>query len=220
MAQKRILSVSAVPQFDPGMPIEVMRDFDTVLLFGRPVSGGPGELPIGRIPGEKCFPLCPPGSTVLVRGYDAQLNPILLRGRVIRSFEMECVVGGLKVVPYETPRESIRHPLTPPTTVYALEDAALDRPQLCQLLNISASGACIVSEYSYRLEQSLRLQVALGREQRYGTAYRCQVVRATPRKGRQFEYGLRFIQLDDQTQSCLMRDIRTIHDETEKWLLS
>ena len=32
------------------------------------------------------------------------------------------------------------------------------------------------------------------------------------------EYGLRFIQLDDRSQSCLMRDIRTIHDKTEKRL--
>lgn len=202
------------------MPIEVLRDFDSMLLFGRLASDGPAELVIQRIPGEQDFPVCEPGSPVLVRGYDAQMDPILLRGRVARSFEAECAVDGLKVITYTTPRKSVRYPLAPPANVYVLEDAALDRPQLCQLMNISAGGACIVSEYRYEAEQSLRLQVALSKNQRYATAYHCQVVRVTPRKGGRFEYGLLFTQLDDRTQSCLTQDIRAIHYELEKKLLS
>lgn len=220
MERKTIYDTSAIPQFDRGMPIEVMKDFDSMLLFGRLASDSPEELVVGRISGEKDFPVCEPGSPVLVRGYDAQMNPILLRGRVARSFEMECTVGGLKVITYKTPRKSPRYPLAPPANVYVLEDAALDQPQLCLLLNISAGGACIVSEYRYEPEQPLRLQVALSKNQRYATAYHCQVVRVTPRPGRQFEYGLLFTQLDDRTQSCLTQDIQTIHDDLEKKMLS
>lgn len=220
MGQKKLLSMSAVPQLNRGMPIEVMKDFDTVLLFGRLAPGGPAELVVGCIPGEAPFPVCRPGSAVLVRGYNAQLDPVLLRGRMTRSSGVECAIGELACIPYETGRENVRYPLAPPANIYVLEDEALDRPQLCRLLNISASGACIVSEYGYRPEQPLRLQVALVKGQRYATAYRCRVVRATPRRGGLFEYGLLFTQLDDRAQGCLMRDIRTIRDETEKKLLS
>lgn len=202
------------------MPIEVLRDFDSLLLFGRLAADSPAELVIKRIPGERDFPVCEPGSPVLVRGYDAQMDPILLRGRVARSLEAECVVDGLKVITYKTPRKSVRYPLAPPANVYVLEDAALDQPQLCQLMNLSAGGACIVSEYRYEPEQPLRLQVALSKNQRYATAYHCQVVRVTPRKGSRFEYGLLFTQLDDRTQNCLTQDIRAIHYELEKKLLS
>lgn len=220
MERKTIYDTSAIPQFDRSMPIEVMKDFDSMLLFGRLTSDSPAELVVGRIPGEKDFPVCEPGSPVLVRGYDARMDPILLRGRVARSLEAECAVSGLRVMTYKTPRKNARYPLAPPANVYVLEDAALDRPQLCQLMNISAGGACVVSEYRYEPEQLLRLQVALSKSQRYATAYHCQVVRVTPRQGSRFEYGLLFTQLDDRTRSCLTQDIRTIRDELEKRLLS
>ncbi len=207
------------PIFDRGMPIEVMKDFDTMLLFGRLASGCPERLIIVRLPEEKPFPVCEKGSAVLVRGYDAQMNPVLLRGRVIRSLEAECVVGELEIIPYQTQRSSVRYPLMPPANVYALDDDILSPPQLCRLLNISAGGACIVSQYAYRPEQSLCLQVELSREQDHADLYHCRVVRATPRSVGDFEYGLLFTQMDEDKRGKLMREIRAIHAEMEKKLL-
>lgn len=205
-------------RFDPGMPVEVMKDFDTVLLFGRLAAAGPVELSIGRIPGEDSFPACKAGSVVLVRGYDSRMDPVLLRARVVRSSGMECVVGQLEFIPYKTPRKDARYPLTPPANVYALDGGGPEQSQLCQLLNISTGGACIVSEHSYRIGQPLCLRVELVKGDGYAV-YRCRVVRVTPRRGSYFEYGLLFSGLDRSAREGLAQNIQAVQRETEEKLL-
>lgn len=203
---------------DQGMPVEVMKDFDTVLLFGRLAASGPEALTVGRIPGEKRFPVCQNGSAVLVRGYDGQMNPVLLLGRVLYSSGLECVVGELKRIPYETQRTGVRYPLTPPASVCVLEETELSPPQPCRLFNISVGGACIVTEFVYQVGQQLDLQVELTENPRRASVYHCRVVRATPRSGRHFEYGLLFVRMDEAGLSSLMQDIQTIRSETAKKL--
>lgn len=217
--QKEILDMPPDSALDHGMPVEVMKDFDTVLLFGRLTADSPKVLTIGRIPGEKAFPVCKGGSAVLVRGYDSRMAPVLLRGRVLCSSGTRCVVGELKRIPYQTRREIARYPLTPPASVCTMDDAAPDQPQPCQLLNISAGGACIVTEQPYQTGQQLRLRVELVKGAGRAAVYRCRVVRATPRSGGCFEYGLAFTQLDEGSRSALMGDIQAVREETEKKLL-
>lgn len=207
------------PVLNQGMPVEVMRDFDTVLLFGRLTAAGPMKLTIGRVPGEAVFPAGEVDGVVLVRGYDAQMDPILLRGTVLQCSEAVCTVGDLVAIPYETQRKRVRYPLCPPADACALDDEEQGPPQLCQLLNISTGGACVVSSCVYRVEQQLYLRVRRAKDDGYST-YRCRVMRVTPRRGGFFEYGLFFTHMDKRERSGLMEELRAIQAEMEKKLRS
>lgn len=204
---------------DQGMPIEVMKDFDAVLFFGRLAASDSNKLTIERIPGEQGFPVCRVGSAVLVRGYDAGMSPVLLLGRVVDSTGSQCMVGGLKPISYETPRKSVRYPLTPPAGICVVEDAALNLSQPCRLLNISTSGACIVTEQAYQVDRPLQLQVQLTGGPGNASVYPCRVVRAAPRGGGFFEYGLLFTRLDKAGRGRLLQDIKAIRRRTEQKLL-
>lgn len=198
---------------DRGMPVEVMKDFDTVLLFGKLTADTSEKLTIEQIPEEASFPICRIGSTVLVRGYDTQTNPVLLLGKVASSTRTQCVVRGWKRVPFETKRKCVRYPMTPPASVCILDGTELGQPQPCQMLNISMGGACIVSEYTYQAEQTLCLQVELSREREHTERYPCRMVRATPRGGGWYEYGLLFMEMDVGGRDSLERYIQSSQEK-------
>ena len=211
-------NVPLIPPLNQSAPIEVMRDFGTVLFFGKLAAGNAAELTITRVPGEADFPENEAESAVLVRGYDTGMNPVLLSAKVIRASAAEYTVGELKLIPYKTQRKQVRYPVTPPVNIYSQDDTALCRPQPCQLHNISTGGACIVSERSYELRQQLRLRIGLDKNDA-PSSYCCQVVRVTPRRDKLFEYGLLFVHMDESERRSLMRDIRAIQKETEKKML-
>lgn len=196
-------------KLDRSMPVEVMKDFDTILFFGKLTADTSEKLTVEHIPEERAFPTCRIGSTVLVRGYDAHMNPVLLLGKVASSSSVQCVMRDLKRVPFETQRKCVRYPMTPPASVCILDGAELSRPQPCQMLNISMGGACIVSEYTYQAEQSLCLQVELNKRLEHFGLYRCRMVRATPRGGSWYEYGLLFMEMDAGSRDSLERYIQS-----------
>ena len=134
------LDLQPAPMLDQRMPVEVMKDFDTILLFGRLTTDGPSALTVWRIPGEEDFPVCPPGSAMLVRGYDVRMDPVLLLGRVAGSTGAKCVVGDSKWIPYETRRQGARYPLTPLTGVCALDIQAIRERTEKKLLVYEKTG--------------------------------------------------------------------------------
>lgn len=197
------------------MPIEVMKDFDTVLLFGRLADVSPTALTVRRASSELCFPVMKRGSAVLVRGYDEQMNPVLFCGKLAQSSGLECTVGELEAIPYRTDRKCARWPLCPPASIEILDGAEPGLPQPCQLFNISRSGACVVCEHTYAVAQILHLRINTSISGQCAP-YRCKVVRATPRRGDSFEYGLLFIHLSRNQRRCLAQEIRIIQSETKK----
>ncbi len=203
----------SIPQLDRGVLVEVMKDFDTVLLFGVLAELGPAELSLRRVSGERDFPILEKGGIVLVRCYDEQMEPVLLRARVARSSREACSVGELEAIPYRTDRKHRRYPLCPPAVVCMGEEVDPGRRQPCQLLNLSAGGACVVTERVYPVGQALSLQIAPSAGDAC-TVYPCKVVRATPRRGGQFEYGLLFVCLSRRRRRCLTRELLTIQ---KKW---
>ena len=50
-AQNEVVSAQIIPAFDPGMPIEIMQDYDTVLIYGKLGRINAMELVVDRIPG-------------------------------------------------------------------------------------------------------------------------------------------------------------------------
>lgn len=197
------------------MPIEVMKDFDTVLLFGRLADVSPTALTVRRASSELCFPILKRGGAVLVRGYDEQMNPVLFCGRLAQSSGLECTVGELEAIPYRTDRKYARWPLCPPASIEVLDGAEPGLPQPCQLLNISRSGVCIVCEHIYAVGQILYLRIKTAISGQCAP-YRCKVVRATPRRGDSFEYGMLFIHLSGNQLHCLAQEIQSIQNETKK----
>lgn len=197
-----------IPELDWEMPVEVMRDFDTVLLFGKLSAASQTALTVRRSSDEICFPAIEEQSAVLVRCYDTRMDPVLLCARVTHSSGVECTVGELEMIPYKTHRESVRYPLCPPTVISVLDNAAPERFQPCQLLNISDGGACIVTAGCYAVGQTLRLQIKPV-ERGEADSLPCRVVRVTPRRGNCFEYGLLFERLSKNQRSRL---IGALHD--------
>lgn len=74
------------------MPVEIMTDFDTVLLFGRLAEASPVRLKIERMLDGVCFPILNEGSMVLVRGYDGRMASLILRAVVASSSGFGCTV--------------------------------------------------------------------------------------------------------------------------------
>ena len=205
------------PVFNPEMPVDVLATYSTILLSGRLESASPEALVIERIPGEISFPVQETGAPVMVRGYDNQMEPFTLQGIITKSSLTECVVSHLELVPHDNMRKSVRYPLSPPATIYAMEDTLLNKPQECKLLNISTGGACISSSFAYNMGDTLRLRVELIKNAGI-TSYHCLVVRVTEKPGELYEYGLLFEQLNKSKLNDLLRDIETIQSETRKRL--
>lgn len=205
--------------FNPEMPVDIPADFNTPLLSGRLASFGQESLAVERVAGGMSLPVQQAGAPVFVRGYNARMEPAILRGVVAKSSLIECVVDHLEPVPYENQRKSVRYPLSPPASVYVMDDTRPGEPQPCQLLNISTSGACISSAFRCELDQTLCLNMELLKGSG-GTACRCQVVRMTKHENDLFEYGLLFAQLDRRTMNELKRDIAAIQQAAKNRLMS
>lgn len=207
MDMELIPSERSIPQLDWGMPVEVMRDFDTVLLFGKLAAVSPDRMTIKRMSSELCFPIVKVDSALLIRCYDIRRDPVLLRVRVTSSSGTECTVGDLMLIPYKTQRKGVRYPLCPPASVSVLDGTAREQLLSCQLLNISVGGACIVTGCGYDVGQALQLQIRLAETDRR-VLYPCKVMRVTPRRGGRFEYGLLFEHLTKEQLRDLSQILR------------
>ena len=144
------------------------------------------------------------------------MEPFSASAVVVTSSRTECVLGDLDFDFCANGRRSVRYPLSPPAHIYAMEDRSLQKPQECKLLDISVSGACIVSSYDYAVGDLVRLRVELVKGGGY-TSYHSEVVRMrTLPNGGGKEYGLLFAQLDKRKMAELLRDIETIQNEAKK----
>lgn len=76
----------------------------------------------------------------------------------------------------------------------------------CRLLNISVGGACIASEYPYREGDRFLLKVKL-MEDRDLSAMFCEVLRIIDKGGSAFEYGCRFLELNESDQEKITQNI-------------
>lgn len=76
----------------------------------------------------------------------------------------------------------------------------------CRLLNISVGGACIASEQRYWEGDKLLLTVKL-LEDRDSSIMYCQVLRVIEKEGEPFQYGCRFLELNDADQDKITENI-------------
>lgn len=76
----------------------------------------------------------------------------------------------------------------------------------CRLLNISVGGACIGSEYPYREGDRFLLKVKL-LEDRDISAMFCEVLRIIDKGNSVYEYGCRFLELNENDQEKITQNI-------------
>lgn len=79
-----------------------------------------------------------------------------------------------------------------------------ERP--CKLLNISVGGACIGSEFEYHEGDKFLLKVKL-LEDRDVSAMFCQVLRVIDKGDAKYEYGCRFLELNENDQEKITQNI-------------
>lgn len=207
-----------LPDLHRGTPIEVMTEDGTVLFTGRPTAFDATQLLLERLPGALSLPILEEGLSIRLRGFSRAMEPLNFCGRVEQSGTVSCKVNQLQYIPYQNSRGSQRQPVKVNAQLYAVEDTRLDRPQPCQLVNISTGGACVTCACRYPEGKAVRLRMEMVRGEGY-MSFVGQVVRAQEREEGGYEYGILFAQLRRSQINSLLKDIAEYQKETEKLLL-
>lgn len=76
----------------------------------------------------------------------------------------------------------------------------------CKLLNISVGGACIGSEFPYEEGDKFMLKVKLMEDRDLSTMF-CQVLRVIDKGDAKYEYGCRFLELNENDQEKITQNI-------------
>lgn len=76
----------------------------------------------------------------------------------------------------------------------------------CRLLNISVGGACIGSEFAYHEGDKFLLKVKL-LEDRELSAMFCEIIRVIDKGEGRFEYGCKFLELNESDQEKITQNI-------------
>ena len=143
---------------------------------------------------------------VNIRGYhDYEKKAVYMEGLISPLPRRTWQVEELLVSKMENDRAFFRL-----NTDIAASAAAFGRTgaaeQPCRVLNISVGGAYIGSEYPYQKGDTFLLKVRL-LEDREPSAIRCQVLRIIQRKESKFEYGCKFLGLNEADQTRISQNI-------------
>ena len=210
---------AALPQYHPGVPLDVLDEEGSPLFSARLESLQGGILSIERIPGELSFPVLEAGRNLRVHGYDPAMAPVTLRAVVLESTLVSCRLADLEVIPYANHRKNFRQPIQVAAAVYDMKDTYFIRPRECLVTDISVDGACIVSSYAYQVGMSFRLGLELTKSGGQ-SFYACQIVRMAEQQDGRYEYGILFAQLSRRKKADLADDIRRIQAELERKTLA
>ena len=188
-----------------GMRVEVT-NFDGGILFFSlllRLRGDKAELhqySETSLPGEgEPFP-------VRIRGYsDYERKAVYMEGIITPAPERVWSVEELKVCKTGNDRAFFRLSTDLDATAEMFSGLHMgEKP--CRLLNISIGGACISSEYRYHEGDKFLLKVRLLKE-RPESAMFAEVVRVTEKENSPFEYGCRFLELNDADQEKITQNI-------------
>lgn len=196
------------PELVNGMPLEVSILNGQKLLGGRLTASSPTDLTIERKPGQLSFDTCPAGTAVTVRGLNEEAIPFELKGVVEESTRVRCCVRDLEMLARHEGRANFRVAMNTPATLFYQEDKRFTNPEECILVDISASGACIQSEYIHGEGEALYLKFAL--EEYAPMTLLGEVIRVEEPTAGKFRYGFLFAQLEEQETRALTKQLFNI----------
>ncbi len=205
---------SANPQLKVGERLEVLVD-GLPLFSGMVASVNGSSLALKREQNQIALGICETGTEVHIRGCASGGVPFYLKGIVVESTKTAFKVKELAVIAYNELahselRSDFRLVVNEPASLYAQEDTHLQHPEECSLVNISAGGACIQSEFLHGEDEVLWLKIRL---KNYAPmTFLGQVVRTSEPRPGVFQYGFLFAQLDEQASKNLTKMLMNIRN--------
>ena len=199
-----------LPELYNGMTLEVHSPEGAELFSGRIAgyAGGDTVVTLERLPGALSFRVQELGATVLMRGFDDMMQPFILRGNVQESTRLLCRIRDVKLKPVQESRENFRLMARLPAELYYMSDDKRTNPEDCTLVDISAGGACLESEYLHAEDEVLRLKVKL--EDYVPMEFVGEIIRVLEYRPRRFRYGFLFAQLKESERAELTRTLYNI----------
>lgn len=202
--------------FDPysGMRVEVTNQEGTILFVAKMenVFGKRAELHqySEMDPSQKVEPV-----RAKIRGYSdherkALYMEAIIRPRVRHVWDVE----ELTVVRVANDRAFFRLETERDASITMFSGLMIgERP--CKMLNISVGGACLASEYRYHKDEKFLLKVKLI-DDRPESAMFCQVLRATEKEEGQFEYGCCFLELTEEDEDRIIKNIFEAQNQAQR----
>lgn len=200
----------ALPDLHNGMSLTVETPEGQVLLTGRITgyAGGDSTLTLERLPGGLSCKTQEMGASVLIRGFDEQMNQFILKGTVQESTRLVCRVKDLKVRPIPEHRQNFRLHVNGPAALYYPTDETKSNPEECVLVDISTGGACIESEFLHAEDEVLKLWVKL--RDYAPMEFTGEIIRVVEYQPGKFRYGFLFAQLKESELTELTRTLYNV----------
>jgi len=209
---------SDLPELTAGLTLTVSLQTGQPLLVGQLTAFAGTAISIERSPGQFSFPICPAGETVYVKGTAHDSVPFELKGIVEESNRILLRLKNVRVAPRDEQKSNVRSnfrlPLDTAVTLYYQEDERLQNPEQCKLVNISAGGACIQSEYIHCEGEVLRLKVQI--EDYAPMTFLGEIIRVEEPSHGVFRYGFLFAKLDENQSTALTRMLFNIQVGNKK----
>lgn len=177
-------------------------------LFSGQVAGYADRdtvITLERLPGGLSFKILELSATVQLRGSDEMMHPFFLKGTVQESTRVVCRIKDVKLKPIPEARENFRLVMRSPAELYYMSDDNRSNPEECTLVDISAGGACLESEYLHAEDEVLRLKIKL--EDYVPMEYVGEIIRVVEFEPGKFRYGFLFAQLSETELTELTRTL-------------
>lgn len=199
-----------LPDLHNGMSLTVETPEGQELLTGRITGYAEGDsgLTLERLPGGLSFKTREMGTSVLLRGFDQQMNQFILKGTVQESTRLVCRVKDLKVRPIPEHRQNFRLHVNGPAALYYPTDETKSNPEECVLVDISTGGACIESEFLHAEDEVLKLWVKL--KEYAPMEFTGEIIRVVEYQPGKFRYGFLFAQLKESELTELTRTLYNV----------
>ena len=196
-----------LPELHNGMTLTVETTEGTELFSGLLTGYVDGDtvITLERLPGGLSFKIQELGTTLLLRGTDEALRQFILKGTVQESTRLVCRMKDVKLKPIEEARENFRLVMRSPAELFYMTDDNRTNPEDCTLVDISAGGACLESEYLHAEDEVLRLKVKL--EDYVPMEFVGEIIRVVEYAPRKFRYGFLFAQLKEMERTELTRTL-------------
>lgn len=199
-----------LPDLHNGMSLTVETPEGQELLTGRITGYAEGDsgLTLERLPGGLSFKTREMGTSVLLRGFDQQMNQFILKGTVQESTRLVCRVKDLRVRPIPEHRQNFRLHVNGPAALYYPTDETKSNPEECVLVDISTGGACIESEFLHAEDEVLKLWVKL--KEYAPMEFTGEIIRVVEYQPGKFRYGFLFAQLKESELTELTRTLYNV----------
>lgn len=196
-----------MPDLSAGMKVEVLT-MENHLLFVANLSipEERGILELHRESGDP-LPQALYNSKVKLRGFQKNSTAYALSGVVTKSSRDSWRVEQLEVLQVQDSRAFFRQrtnmdALAVPSGRYK----AKELEGTCKILDISAGGARFFSKDAYQPEERVILEIApIAEEEPFSIL--CEILRVAEAENGKYEYGCRFVNLNDREQQRLLRTI-------------